>query len=146
MAFRNENQTIALPGPSPQLHKLQEKSLHIVGASSPQASIYSPLQWSKTMKLIQSIGGHLLDGLLISSCLLLSNMTGAIATPSEPIGCPEGWIPYTQELSPRISVCVPKQITLPIPADLGHQPARVQVQQLRIIQTNSRVSPTKKEV
>jgi hypothetical protein len=103
----------------------------------PWGSPYFPLPWSKTMKSMQHLGEHLLDGLLVSLCLVLSQATGAIATPAEPIGCPEGWKSYAPEPNSRISVCVPKQLIRPLPMDLGQQPTRVQVQQLRIIQTGT---------
>ncbi|MEB3226078.1 MAG: hypothetical protein VKJ86_09775 [Synechococcus sp.] len=89
------------------------------------------------MKSIQSIGARLLDGLLLGLVTFLSGTPGAIATPTEPIGCPEGWALRSQELYPQIRVCLPKHLTLPIPSlDLSQQPARIQVQQLRIVQTD----------
>ncbi|MBV5260021.1 hypothetical protein FLX56_16520 [Synechococcus moorigangaii CMS01] len=93
------------------------------------------------MKSTQGIGIKLLDGLWLGLLVLLSGNPGAIATPTptESMACPEGWTAQTQPLHPHLKICFPKQMmlmTLPHLPDLHHQPARVQVQQLRIIQTN----------
>ncbi|ANV85215.1 hypothetical protein AWQ21_13020 [Picosynechococcus sp. PCC 7003] len=93
------------------------------------------------MKSTQGIGIQLLDGLFLGLMVLLSGAPAAIATPTE-MACPEGWRLHTQELNPQIRVCLPKHLHLPTLSDLSRQPAQVQVQQLRIIQTGAQIDPS----